>query len=115
MKITINNAEWEIKEVDEKIFVDKRECLGSCDWVEKIIKLRKSLVKDFKKEVLLHELAHAFHAEYALLQQEIFSAEELCQFVSKFSTEINDIANEYVKDKILKENDNTHWLKKLLG
>jgi hypothetical protein len=100
MKFKINNMNWEITEVEENQH-NEVGLLGRCDSQQNRITVLADMPPCKKKEVLIHELTHAFLSVYHLdlYFENTFSQEELCDFVAKFSPEINKIANDYFKQK----------------
>ena len=99
MKCEINKNPWEIFEVggftSDDISAEKEMALGCCDFTNHKIYLLATLNRSQKWDTLLHELSHAYLRTYQLEQQEVFSEEELCEFVSKHSKSILEVADEY--------------------
>lgn len=57
---------WRILEIDQPIDDDMEPCWGLCDYVNRIIYIKKKLSKDSKLATYLHEVLHASLHEIAL-------------------------------------------------
>jgi len=98
--IVINEIEWIVQEINpDTALLNGNRAFAVCNVREKTIYISNDLNQDFKKQALIHELTHAFVFSYLLEVTNEFNEEELCHFVTKYSPQINQIANEYFKDK----------------
>ena len=107
MKITINDLEFEIIEVekDSKEFKDEKieGLLGLYNPIEQKIFIRSDLNPVRKRKVLIHELTHLFIDMYGFVGCQ-FTEEMLCSFIESYSTKINYIASKYVEQLSYSEN-----------
>ncbi len=101
MNIKINGTTWKIQEVsmaDPQLLVNGHRCWGTAFYHDRKISIDKTIPdKAGKRITLLHELSHAFLHEHLLKEQETYTEEELCEFVSRYATQIVEIANKYDK------------------
>lgn len=103
MKVKINNLEYVIVEESDgdNVFNDKeidgkphQMRLGLTCYVEQKIYIYQHMTRSRKRETLAHELTHAFVEAYGFYNSE-FSEEQLCEFMAKYSKDINDICDQY--------------------
>lgn len=97
----INELLWQILEVDpdDKLLLDEkgRSCYGICQNGSLKIYVDNSLPLDFKRQVIIHELGHAFIDSYMLSKKEKYSEEEVVEFVAIYAKRILDITNNYME------------------
>lgn len=99
----ILDKKWTMQQVqptDKSLFLDGGYCMGVCYYSEREIYVNKELNLEVKTETLLHELTHAFLDTLQLSKKEEYNEEEVCEFVGKYSHEIQRIANRLLKTEI---------------
>lgn len=91
MKTKINNLIWEIITVpctNPALIVNGANCLGTT-WInEQKIYLSEELTKITAKSVVIHELTHAFLYSTQIKEDESYTEEEMCEFLSKWGEQI---------------------------
>lgn len=107
MKFTMNNREWNIKEVPKFEIIDfyknvtKDENIetvyGISDFERKTVYINIQICNEKKKQTLMHELMHVYIEEYCC-QKEDYSEEELCNFSSNSHDIIHKIVQDYFKE-----------------
>lgn len=111
MTVTINNLNWEIKELSQdeiiKIMKERAEkgleempgigrYWGSTLLDEQIIILDRDLPQDRKRRTLLHELAHAYIGCYIThLSDTKYSEEMVCDIISNSFDIIKNMVERY--------------------
>lgn len=100
MKFKMNNRDWEIKEVDDKDFIeltnDDSYYFGLTIRDEQQIWLNKNLCKEQKRQTLMHELLHCYIGCY-LFNQESYTEEHVCNLSANAHDLIHKIIEEYFK------------------
>ena len=103
MKFRINDLDWLITErFDERIEKIGKGVWGFTSAEHGIIALRSTLPSSRKRNILMHELTHAFIFSYLITHlatepSKDYTEEELCNFVASYGARIVKIANEYFK------------------
>lgn len=101
MKITINNVEWRVFFVDKthtELVDDNGEqvsygvaCLRECE-----IYIDRELSKDYMRQIITHELMHAFAFSYReSIEQE--SEEKICDFIAAHFDELKRLRKAILK------------------
>lgn len=107
MKLEINNLEWEIEEVEK----ETKYFYGSCNYFENKIILEKNLSINLKRKVLAHELTRAYMYSFLLTEQETYTENEVCEFISCYGKQIWSKVDEYFflqdleKNKLIQVNN----------
>ncbi|MCL2630257.1 MAG: hypothetical protein FWD49_01875 [Firmicutes bacterium] len=102
MKFKINSIEWTISEhiKNSPLLQHENEpCLGICHFWKKRICLYVNLKRDVKRQVLIHELTHAFLGETQVGENNAFTEEHIGDFMAMYSLMINKIADDYFKTR----------------
>jgi len=100
----INNHDWKIVECDaddDALIVNGTSRHASCWYERNTMYIWNELPETRKKHSIIHELTHAFIESYGLMAFEEFNHEQLCEFLGAHAQNIVDIANEYMKIKLL--------------
>lgn len=95
----INNKIYTIYDVDK--IEGKPSYVGQSDYLDTNIYIEKGSVKDMLL-TLKHELMHVWLYENGHKNQsgdEVFSYEDLCEYVALSNDSINKIVDEYLKNK----------------
>ena len=99
MEALINGLKWTIQDVEAAypmLIVDSCKKDGACHFRQQEIYLDRELPPDYKRQVLLHELAHVMLAATQLdTKNDTFTEEELCNFVGIYTEQIYGIAMMY--------------------
>lgn len=97
---------WSITFVDpdcERLITDGTPSWGVMYGAEHEIYIDKSLDTQTKYKTLIHELTHAFIFDTQAKEDDLYTEEELCNFVSLYGYLIVDLAeeimNEYLEGK----------------
>lgn len=86
----INGILWSIiftNNINDLRRDDGTIALGICDKAKRTIYISDSLYGDLLKDVIIHEICHAFIFSYSYYIEEE-EEEFICQFVSRFSNDI---------------------------
>lgn len=121
MKFTINNLNWQIKEISQeqiKTILNQRRNTKDEDTKntetryygityhdELTVYLDKDLHQDRKKKTLIHELTHCYIGAYITHQEKTYDEEMVADIVSNSYDIIHKIVDKYfnrANDKILK-------------
>lgn len=97
--LKINNSLWKIVEVETKdpnLVIEDNMCFGVCDYSTFTIYLDKNLEDENKFNTLLHELTHAYMYSFLLSKKEVYTEEELCQFIAHYGESIVFEAQNYL-------------------
>ena len=95
----INNKIYTIYDVDK--IEGKPSYVGQSDYLDTNIYIEKGSVKDMLL-TLKHELMHVWLYENGHKNQggdEVFSYEDLCEYVALSNDSINKVVDEYLKNK----------------
>ena len=95
----INNKIYTIYDVDK--IEGKTSYVGKSDYLDTNIYIEKGSVKDMLL-TLKHELMHVWLYENGHKNQsgdEVFSYEDLCEYVALSNDSINKVVDEYLKNK----------------
>lgn len=91
MNIEINGLEWKIEEVssdDRRLLVNDARCAGVTDYILKIVYIDSSLSQPYKRRVLRHELGHVYIDSYLIEKKDLYSEEELVEFLALYGVQI---------------------------
>lgn len=94
-----NKCSWVIEEVsglDSTLLVDGKRCRGATHFYNRKIYIDKNLEATDKKQVLLHELAHAILYDTQLELKDEYSEENLCEFIALYGETILQTAEGYL-------------------
>jgi Zn-dependent peptidase ImmA (M78 family) len=101
MKVKINKAIYTIKEIKdvaaylgENSNVNER-VYGACSFEDRAIYITRDLQDGFKKDTLMHELAHAFMFEFGH-DNRTYNLEMVCNMFGAFADIIVQTANKYM-------------------
>lgn len=107
MQFKINNKTWEIKELDNKAFIELIEklkeeqslqyeglVLGFCDYASHSIYLNNYQCEEEKKATLTHELIHCWLWSHGASYMS-YSEDAVCDTVSASYDFIHKIINDY--------------------
>lgn len=111
MKIEINNLIWEIAiapNTNPELVVNGEAASGTTWPMQQKIYLSADLTKDTVRSVIAHELAHAFLFSTQIkptcdANEENYSEEEMCNFVSMWGEQIFDLTNKIYSKLYLQE------------
>lgn len=111
MKIEINNLTWEIAispNTNPELVVNGNAAAGTTWPMQQKIYLSADLTKDTVMGVIVHELAHAFLFSTQIkpvrdAEEEHYSEEEMCNFVSMWGEQIINLAYEIYNELYCKE------------
>ena len=95
----INNKIYTIYDVDK--IEGKTSYVGQSDYLDTNIYIEKGSIKDMLL-TLKHELMHVWLYENGHKNQsgdEVFSYEDLCEYVALSNDSINKVVDEYLKNK----------------
>ena len=114
MKFKMNGIEYEIKEMAQKEYKQYRReedeekgseitdtlqgvWHGATHFTTNFIFIDKSLPKDRKKRVLLHELTHCYIGEYMSHEKEQFTEEDVADVAANSHDIVHKIVEDYFK------------------
>ena len=106
MKIEINNLIWEIviaPSTNPELIVNGEAVAGATWPMQQKIYLSADLTKDTVKNVIAHELTHAFLFSTQIkpvadAEEERYSEEEMCNFVSLYGDQIFTLTGKVYND-----------------
>jgi predicted SprT family Zn-dependent metalloprotease len=99
MKITINQSEWTIHEVESShnmLVLDGGSCRGTTHFKQQEIYIDNSFKDEKVFQVLCHELSHAYLYETQLDIGVKYNEEMLCEFIGLYGKPIVDTALAYM-------------------
>ena len=103
MKVKVKNYDYEIIEVESNnqnlIGDDNNYHWGICDYKQRKIFLMNDLDLKNKRNVLIHEVSHAFIEAYGFLQVKL-NDEIMSDFIASYSEDILKIVNDYFMEVI---------------
>lgn len=114
MKFKVNNAEWEIKEVNTQTLVDKYNSendektnfvFGVTLYPKHEIWINEDMCEEQKVKTLKHELTHCYIWMYGLYNTPNFNEEMACDLVASSNDFINEVVEEYKKQNITETTD----------
>lgn len=88
----------EVAKDNENLVYEGTVCDGICDNHREMIFISRDLPRNVKEKVLKHELSHMYLRMSELGDGEVYTCEELCEFVSKFSSEIEEVCRVYFRE-----------------
>lgn len=97
--ITINNIEYKVQFVDsDHLVLEAHKALGLTFVDKKIILIDQSIQPDYLKQIIIHELTHAFLFEYmAISNDDEVNIETLCYFNQRYLEQILYYTNYLLK------------------
>lgn len=97
MEFMVNGLKWQLFNVpdhDESLFVGGRECLGATYYKKLEVAMNSTLPKELYRQVLIHELIHAFTFSYGVdLVANEETEESVCDFMGAHLDEIVKTVN----------------------
>jgi hypothetical protein len=103
----INDLIWEIdivSSVSPELIANGEACLGSTWPMSQEIYLADDLNKNTARRVIAHELTHAFIYSTQIKEDESYTEEELCEFVSKWGDKIFTMTDEVYNELYCEDN-----------
>lgn len=82
---------WDIYEVpgtDANLYVDGKQCRGVTRYFNREICINKDLLPCDKRQVLIHELTHAFIYDTQIETRDDYTEEHLCDFMAMYADDI---------------------------
>ena len=103
------DSAWTITETagsDSSLLADGKRCRGTTHYFKREIYVDKDLSPEDKKQVLIHELAHATLYDTQIELKEEYSEENMCDFMAMYGSGIIRVAEDYLKKRARDENGN---------
>lgn len=96
MKFILNGIEWSISERSD---MQQSDEVGHIDYSTKQISIDKSISKDFKRKVIIHEIGHAIMDSYLLSNTGKYTEEEMVEFLALYADKAVSITDRYFEGK----------------
>ena len=77
--ITVNHVEYSVQETDKPLLLHGRECTGTINFDDLLIKMKAALPFQRKRQTLMHEIVHAIACELNI--KEIEDSEDITELL----------------------------------